>query len=281
LPLKEYEVYLREYYTALSIQDVFHLVSDRDAYLRELNEQGTKADFIYDTGWKKLFDSSPDLFLIAAVLLVFCGTFSCEHSKFSSGGEFAAIIRPTVKSSQKTSVAKYLTVIVTSFILFILFYLQDVVFIASEYGLGDLSSPLVSVFLMKDVNVGMSIGHYLVFLGILRFAGVLTVAFICCAMSELARSVVASISISAATVLLPYAVVNFSPEISFLKYIDLTSLVSGTKLVLMSFGKGNALILIIFLVCALLFMAALSLFAIRKFNSDTVATVRSGGIRKV
>ncbi len=280
IPFAEYEVYLREYYSALSAKDVFYLVDERDAYLRELNEEGIKANFLYDTGWKKLFESDPDLFLISAALLVFCAAYSCEHSKFSSGGEFAAIIRPTVKSSAKTSAAKFLSVIVTSFILFVLFYAQDIIFIAKEYGLQGLRAPLVSVFLMQNVKIGMEIWQYLVFLGLLRFMGVLTVSFISCAMSELIRSVVASISVSAAVVLLPYAIMNFSPEISFLKYIDITSLLSGTELVLMSFNNGGFSTLVFFVCGAILFTSALSVWAFKKFNGATVVAVRSSTKRK-
>ena len=89
-----YDEYIQcrtEYEDAKAKNEPFREVEKRDLYLRERSESGLKAEFVYDTGYNKLFFSPFDIILLVLLAALLSGVFArrifiglYSHSSFHS-----------------------------------------------------------------------------------------------------------------------------------------------------------------------------------------------------
>lgn len=108
---------------------------------------GIKAQLLYDTGWRYLFEAGSDIILYAFLLLFFCGIYSMEYN---SG--FDKIARTTSCGTKALHRAKIKLTVAVTVIAFLLFFGTDIVNLTNAYPLTNAAFSLASI-----IEVGSSI----------------------------------------------------------------------------------------------------------------------------
>jgi MFS family permease len=80
LSLEEYRNRIGAATDAELVLEVFDVVLEQDAYLRQQAQQGESAVYLYDTGWRLLLNEREDYVLTAIIILLFAGLYADEYS---------------------------------------------------------------------------------------------------------------------------------------------------------------------------------------------------------
>lgn len=246
ISFEEYHDYLSEYNYAYSRDELLRVIEDHAAYLRNKEaETGVRGWFVYDTGWKKLYQGDADLFLYVSLLLLFVGSFAAEYVSKSSSGGFAQVLRSTKNGRHKTFSAKLVSSGTIAMMLAILTVTVDIVTVFRGYEMPAWDAPLCSIETFSAVSGIVTVGQYLCLFVLLRLAAALLLTFLICALSELLARYIPVLGCAVILTLLPALCAYFgfaaAEKISFL------NLLAGTPLFLQSaqralFGNGYAML---------------------------------------
>lgn len=242
----EYRTYLSDYNDAYARDELLVIVEERAAYLVDVRERtGEVGWFLYDTGWRQLYDSDADLFLYAAILLLLTGIFASEYVSRSSSGGFAHILRATKHGRRRTFAAKLLAAGMVTAVLSVLTATVDVLTVFVCYDMPAADAPLWSMPLFAQMSADMTVGQYLWMFVLLRVVGALLLAMLVCALSELLCKYIPVLGSSIVLTLLPALCAAFG--LAAAERVNYLNLLAGTPLVLQSatlslFGSDFAML---------------------------------------
>lgn len=243
---EEYRAYLSDYNDAYTRDELLETVEEQAAYLVGVRERTGEAGwFLYDTGWRVLYNSGADLFLYTMVLLLLTGIFASEYTSRSSSGGFAQILRATKNGRRRTFTAKLMAAGTVTAILSLLTAAVDVVTVFVGYDMPAPAAPLWSMPMFGEVSVGVTVGQYLGLFVLLRLIGALMLAGLVCALSELLCKYIPTLGSSVMLTLLPALCAAFG--LAAAEKLNYLNLLAGTPLWLMSarsslFGSDFALL---------------------------------------
>lgn len=259
---EEYRAYLSDYNDAYTRDELFAAVEERAAYLQARQAQtGERGWFLYDSGWRTLYESEADLFLYAAILLLLTGIFASEYTSRSSSGGFAQILRATKNGRKRTFAAKLTAAAVVSTVLALMMVAVDITAVFAGYEMPAFGAPLWSMPLFESVGAGLTVGGYLFLFVLLRLLGVWLLAGLVCALSELLCKYIPTLGSSVMLTLLPALCAAFG--LAAAEKLNYLNLLAGTPLWLMSarsslFGSDFALLTVWILAAATAVTAALA-----------------------
>ena len=248
ITFEEYREYLSDYNYAYSRSELLTVIEKHADYLiRKEAETGVKGWFLYDTGWRRMFEEDADLFLYAALLLLLTGSFAAEYVSKSSSGGFAQLLRSTKNGRHKTFWAKLISSGMIAVILALLTEAVDAAVIAKGYVLPAADAPLLSVEHFADVTGGITVGQYCAVFFFMRTAGALLMAMMVCALSELLARYIPVLGTSVTLTLLPALCAYFGLKAA--DRVNFLNLLAGTPLFLQSakvslFGSGYAMLVL-------------------------------------
>ena len=229
ITFEEYRDYLSDYNYAYSRSELLTVIEDHASYLQKKQaETGITGHFVYDTGWKKLFNADADLFLYTSILLLLTGSFAAEYASKSSSGGFAQILRSTKNGRNKTFTAKLVSSGIIALMLAILFNAVDTAVIVANYDMPNLTAPLISMQMFSDLTSGISIGVYIGVFFVLRIIGALLMAMLVCALSELLCKYIPILGSVVVLTLLPALLCYFGLKAA--EKVSFLSLLAGTPL---------------------------------------------------
>jgi len=246
ITFEEYRAYLSDYNDAYSRDELLKTVEARAAYLQATYERTGEAGwFLYDTGWRKLYESGADLFLYTAVLLLLTGIFAAEYVSRSSSGGFAQILRSTKNGRRRTFSAKLISAGMVTAILALLTAAVDIATVFVHYDMPASDAPLWSMPLFGAMSANLTVGQYLSLFVLLRIVGALMLAMLVCALSELLCKYIPVLGSSVILTLLPALCAAFG--LAAAERVNYLNLLAGTPLVLQSatlslFGSDFAML---------------------------------------
>jgi hypothetical protein len=264
ITLEEYRDYMEDYNYACSRDEYFKIIEAHEAYLHKTEEKtGTRAWFLYDTGWKKLINTGADLYLFASILLLFAGSFADEYSSRSSSGSFVQILRTTKKGRVGTFRAKMASTVIITLIISIIFNSAEFIIILKNYDTPSMSAPILSIEQFGDINAGtaagMTIVQYIILMYSLRVLAALLLALAVTGLSEILRKHLPVMSATAVLTLVPallsYFGLSAADKVNFLNFFG------GTQLFLNSaagdfIGNDFGTLIIFAAACILITQAA-------------------------
>ncbi len=213
ITFEEYREYQDDYNYAQSRDEYLKIIEEHEAYLKQTEEKtGTRAWFLYDTGWKKLINTGADLYLFAAILMLFAGSFADEYSSRSSSGSFVQILRTTKKGRLRTFQAKLSSATVITLIMSIIYNAVEFLIILKNYDTPGLSAPILSIEQFGDISAGaaagMTVMEYIILMYSLRILAALLLALTVTGLSEILRKHLPVMSVTVAFTLFP-ALINY------------------------------------------------------------------------
>ena len=239
----EYHEYLIDYYYANSRNELFLNIENHVNYIDNTQEEKEiKAQFVYDTGWKKLIFSGTDYTLYAAIIIITSGIFTIEFKNKSSSGAFAYILRSTKAGRRRTFISKYCIAIIIGASLMLIWSAVDLTFIINYYELPLMSAPAVSIESLCKIGSDITILQYLLIMYILRFVGTIMLAVITCSFSEILKKSIPILSTVVIITLLPDLLYGIG--VSFFSNINFMKLFQGTDLLISASGRINTVVFI-------------------------------------
>lgn len=253
-----YRLKLNEYNIANNKSPILQRIESHVAYIDEMQIEGKNAWFVYDTGWLKLFFSSFDWALYAAIILLTIEMFSLEYESKTSSEGFEKILRTSKNGRFHTLVSKYLSSVFLSFVVFVIYHLIDLSILSYTFDLPLFTAPICSIESFSSITVNISIiEFYLLFLAT-KILSVIFLAVILCSLSELFTNLYVALTVTVAFSILPNILVSFGVSIlyasDFLLFMQATPLILNNTVILYSF--------VMFMICT-----ALLLFSKRKWCS--------------
>ena len=200
------------------------------AYLKALgSETGTRGWLFSRVSISRLLGRDVNIFLLAALIVIFARVYVPDFAGRSSEGSFMTIQRTTRRGRRASFRARTLSVLILSFCVFVLFEAVDLLFgIAATHRFFDiLSAPVSSIEAYRSLD-GISIGGCIALILALRFCGYLIVAYLTVSASYITKRTPPTLFILAAFTLLPYVLVYMGAL--ELRYIDFTAMLAGGKL---------------------------------------------------
>ena len=266
----DYRAFLSDYNYAYSRSKLFSVIEKHALYLQ--NEEaatGIRGQFVYDTGWKKLYSEGADLFLYASILLLMTGTFAAEYASGSSKGGFIDLLRSTKNGRRKTFTAKLVSSGIIALILSLAMNAIDAITIISGYELPLGNAPLCSIEMFSGAGGGITIAGYSVIFFSTRTLGALIMSMLVCALSELLAKYIPILGTAIALTLLPALCAYFG--LAAAERLNFLNLLAGTPLFIESSESalfGNSLVMLtLWLIAAAAAVAAL-LFPARKMFTE-------------
>ena len=266
----DYRAFLSDYNYAYSRSKLFSVIEEHALYLQnEEDATGIRGQFVYDTGWKKLYSNGADLFLYASILLLMTGTFAAEYASGSSKGGFIDLLRSTKNGRRKTFTAKLVSSGIIALILSLAMNAIDAITIISGYELPLGNAPLCSIEMFSGAGGGITIAGYSVIFFSTRTLGALIMSMLVCALSELLAKYIPILGTAIALTLLPALCAYFG--LAAAERLNFLNLLAGTPLFIESsesalFGNSLAM-LTLWLIAAATAVAAL-LFPARKMFTE-------------
>lgn len=266
----EYRAFLSDYNYACSRSKLFSVIEDHALYLQnEEDATGIRGQFVYDTGWKKLYSGGADLFLYASILLLMTGAFASEYASGSTKGGFIELLRSTKNGRRKTFTAKLVSSGIIALTLSLAMNAIDAITILSGYALPLGNAPLCSIEMFSGAGGGITIAGYSVIFFATRLLGALIMSMLVCALSELFAKYIPVLGTAIALTLLPALCAYFG--LAAAEKLNFLNLLAGTPLFIASSEAallGNSLaMLTLWLIAAAAAVAAL-LFPARKMFTE-------------
>ena len=144
--------------------------------------EGKNAWFVYDTGWLKLFFSSFDWALYAAIILLTIEMFSQEYESKTSSEGFEKILRTSKNGRFHTLVSKYLSSVFLSFVVFVIYHLIDLSILSYTFDLPLFTAPICSIESFSSITVNISIIEFYVLFLATKILSVIFLAVILCSL---------------------------------------------------------------------------------------------------
>lgn len=232
LSVDNYKEYLTQYNYALGRDEVFSYIEKHAAYINALASEGKSAWFVYDSGWKVLFNSDFDWTLYIACILISSSIFSIEYNKKTSSHPFSYIIRSCKKGRYHIFLSKTLFCILITSLLTIIWCGVDLFYANNSFDLPLLSAPIHSIEEFASIKFSLSIGQYLVCFITTKLLAALTLALLSSALSCLIPKQLFSVMVSSVLTLLPALLSMFnithSNYINFVMFFNATPVLCST-----------------------------------------------------
>lgn len=248
ITFEEYQSFREEYDEAVNLSDLLGDYKSELEYLIDKKEEtGISTKPIVSTGLVKLFSGDFDIALVALLIVVLCGVFSREYE---SG--FISLLKSTKKGRNDVFIAKIISVCTFTSLLSIAFYAIDLLFVFNRYDMSFMSSPLFAVQRYSCTTSAVTVGKYLLIVGIMR-----TVAYTLFGLliSGLSGTLCYEWSTAGVAVLvfIPYLLCGLG--IGLFEYADISVMLSFDRMYLLTSAKISimALIMLIWSVIALVF----------------------------
>ena len=210
--------------------------SDRISALNGFNK--THAVFLYDSGWRLIFNRRADIAALAVTVVLLCGIFGTEYRKTTSSGSFADILRATPRGRKKTFAAKLGFACLSTALIYVLFEMTDLILIAHFYSL---PHPDTGCAVLFDPPVaggsvrypGISLAAFAACANALRFAGTLFAAVTVFALSALIGKSITVMLTAALLFALP-AALSKSRGLTLFSKFDILKVAAGGELLRIS-----------------------------------------------
>lgn len=246
----DYSNYLDEYSYAYSHNSYLALIEKHAAYIDRLNEEDSQAWFIYDTGWKTIFELNFDWTLYAAIIIICAGIYSIEFAMKTSMGGFNQIIRTTKYGRKRTFYKKLQAVTFIILIIVAVWNFIDIINAVYHYELPHIDAPLKSIQTFENIYGEWSIKDYFVCYYILKFISAILLAHMITSLSSLIHANITVLTITTGYTILPTLL--SSSGISIMEYVDYTSFMRVTPMILTNIYAVIYLLINIFLCLILL-----------------------------
>lgn len=232
--------------------------SFEDVYEKYLYIKETPgAEFFFDRGYEKLFGIADENFsftdsvlLMCVFAFCLCGVFSLEYKN-----SMYKVLNGTAFGANKTRKTKLGISLVTSFIIFAVAYLPEIIYIGRFYGFPMLSSPIMNISALKLLgNTPVWCGILILY--ILRFAVIALLVPIISAVSLKTKNNVITAVIFSVIFVLPMLL--YALGLEFVKNLSVWNLISGSVL------SGENVLVFAVQFTALLFLSILSMIYIKR-----------------
>lgn len=252
---EEYLNYLDSYNTAQAKSDYLKLIEEHRVYLAAKSAAGQEAWYLYDSGWLTLFSSGGDAFCFSAIVILFCGVFSREYNSASSSGRFAYILRTTKKGRGLTFTAKFLSSLIISALLFVIFYLPQIIFVFNNYYLPAAEAPLASIRTYTMYTGKLTVGDYAILLFFMRFCGVIILGILSTTISCICERELTAICMTVGLTVLPSLAASWG--LKTVQKISFWELFSGNTLFINSiaydtFGSDYGFVTLFITICTII-----------------------------
>ncbi len=227
----ELYTFLDERNEAMAEAAMLGMASEKMRYLQSLEDDiGERGWFIFDVKLDRILSRDINIYMLAAVIIVFSRMYGADYAGKVSEGNFAAILRTTRRGRRSTYRAKMLSALAVSLLTAAAFIAVDVSFgIASTDRFFDLlSAPLLSVAKYAGMHSDITVGAYLMLVVAARAAACIIIAYLTCAASFALHRLPSTLFAVSLFTLLPYALVYMG--VLALRYVDITAMFAGGKL---------------------------------------------------
>ena len=218
----EYMEYQDELDTAKAKDPIFASVEAQRDHLLSLRQRGIKGDFVYVTGWNRMFSRSFDVTLYGFTLVFAAVLFTTEY-----GAGVTEILRSTKRGRGRLFSAKYLLAIAVCGTLAILFGLADHTKLTELYTFTGSLSPVQSLPMLSEIQWNITIHQYLMIFETIRVVGVVLLAILTASVSVMGKKPVNTMAVVALVTVIPFVFRTFGLEIA--KYGDFTAILSGNE----------------------------------------------------
>lgn len=218
ISIAEYENILTECSDAVTKREVFRNVERYDDYLASCSEP---VCFVYDTGWKFLFERSLDIPIYISVLLIASSLFTIETESQSSAYGMDVIIRTTTFGRRKTCCSKIAVSFFCCFLVYFCSELYMILYTADRYSLPLFDAPMQSITIFADSIHGFTLGQTFLLYELIRFVGILFFSLLFSGFSHLIKN--SFISIICGVILISVLSLIVSDISVFLSYTYLAA----------------------------------------------------------
>ena len=228
---EELSAYLDERDSANAEAGILKDVREQTSYLSRLEkETSVRGWLFFDTNLTRVLDRDINIFMFAAVMIVFARIYAADYAGKISEGNFAAILHTTKKGRRDSFRSKVLSTLLISFAITAVFTLVDLAIgIATTERFFDiLSAPMMSMQEYRVLDSGITVGVYMVMMILIRFSAYMLLSLLTTAASYIVKKIPMTLFIVALFTLLPYALVYMG--ILALRYVDFTAMLAGGKL---------------------------------------------------
>ena len=192
-----------------------------------------------ETAISRILGRDMNVFLLFAILLIFSRIYSVDYAAKSSEDRFASILRTTRRGRRESFYAKAAAALLVSLAIAAAFVTIDLCIGVTACGTGrffDILSAPVSSIEGYEAFGSMTVGVYLLSVVLLRFAACIIIAYLTCAASFAVKKLPPTLFLVATATLLPYTLVYMG--VGVLRYVDITAMLSGGKLLTRSAEMG-------------------------------------------
>ena len=221
IDIVEYENILTECSDAVTKREVFRNIERYNDYLASCSEP---VCFVYDTGWKFLFERSLDIPIYISVLLIASSLFTIETESQSSAYGMDIILRTTAFGRKKTYCSK---IAVSFFCCFFVYFCSEfymILYTADRYSLPLFDAPMQSMMIFADSRFNFTLGQTFLLYELIRFVELLSFSLLFSSFSYLIKN--SFISIICGVILISVLSLIVSDISVFLSYSYLAASVS-------------------------------------------------------
>lgn len=251
ISVSDYTDYLIELYNADARDEILAEVESNSEYLLKCQSEEKEAWFVYDTGWKALFNAPFDWGLYAVLLLLSANVFPVEFGGKVSESDAACIIRSTRRGRTPVWLSKYAALGLVVFSTGVAFTVVRYLILSETYEFPLYNAPIASLRFLENLPLSMSLWQFTACVYLVRMFAVCILAYFCCAVSSLVRKQIPAILITTVFSLLPTVAAYF--EVEILYQYEYISLFLAVPLILS--GKAVRVISVTFvglLICSLI-----------------------------
>lgn len=255
---EEYAAYCDLLNEALSHKETLNAYREEIRYLIEKrNETGVETRPVLSTGFVTWAKRPFDIPVIVLLFVLLAGVFAREHES-----KFIYLLRTTRRGRRPVWSAKLRMAVFCSIAVTLCAMLFDVVLLVTRYPTDFLTAPLFCITRYKNVTSSITAEEYLLLVCLLRLMGTLLWGLVITALSQLLRSEWAAAGCMLLT-FLPYGLTLLG--VPSAERFDITMLLSGDRLWLLSWEQGSVTLLLVFTAAAAALTAGLTVASYRKF----------------
>ena len=185
ISISEYENILTECSDAVTKREAFRKVERYNDYLASYNDP---VCFVYDTGWKFLFERSLDIPIYISVLIIASSLFTIETESQSSSYGMHVILRTTAFGRRKIYCSK---IAVSFFCCFLVYFCSElfmVLYAAARYSLPLFHAPMQSMIIFANSMGDFTLGQTFLLYEFFRFVELLSFSLLFSSFSHLMRN---------------------------------------------------------------------------------------------
>lgn len=232
---EEYIQHNRDFVIARREIDSVNMLLDHSRYLKkQLEKTGVRGSFLDDRGWQAYIFRGPDYCLLAAILIIFSGSFSAEYGIKS----MSVIIHAAPRGRTAVFVSKTQTVVLISVGLRLLSEIPTIAMCAGMKGMPLPEASAVSVEKLSELNTDISLCELAGVIILIRLLSAVFLGIVVMAVSCITRRAFSAIVTTASVAFIP-AICDYS-GMKFWAGMDFLKLFEGGRLVLASIASEES-----------------------------------------